>query len=50
MNSKLISDKVRCPKCNSKTELIGITDKGMWKYYCNKCCTIIESEKNIMID
>jgi phosphoribosylformylglycinamidine cyclo-ligase len=27
-------------------ELIGVTDKGAWKYYCNSCHTIIEVFKN----
>ena len=41
-----MDDEIRCPKCNSKMELIGITDKGAWKYYCNYCHTIIEGSKN----
>jgi transposase-like protein len=38
--------KIKCPKCNSKMELIGVTDKGAWKYYCKSCHTIIEVFKN----
>lgn len=41
-----MNDKIKCPKCNSKMELIGVTDKRMWKYYCNNCYTIIEDSKN----
>lgn len=41
-----ITDKIKCPKCNTSMELIGMTDRGMSKYYCNNCCTIIEDSKD----
>lgn len=40
------TDKVKCQECGTSMELIGVTDKGMWKYYCNNCYTITEGSKN----
>ena len=26
-----------CPNCGNKMEILGITENGTYKYYCNKC-------------
>lgn len=33
-----------CPNCKNKMTLFGITERGEYKYYCNKC-TRIEIER-----
>lgn len=35
-----------CSKCGNKMRLIGITDRGYYKYYCNNCYNIQEEEDN----
>lgn len=32
---------VLCPNCKTEMELIGITDRAVWRFYCPKCYTII---------
>ena len=32
---------MKCPLCKKgKLEMIGVTDRGMWKMYCPKCYKI----------
>lgn len=35
-------NKVLCPNCGSRMELFGVTDRGMWRFHCPECYTIIE--------
>lgn len=35
-----------CPNCKNDMTLIGVTDKGGYKYYCSKCTRfVIEGKK-----
>ena len=33
-----------CEKCNCPMIIIGVTDKGNWKWYCSECYQIIEKK------
>ena len=42
--TELLCDRVRCTNCGRKMELIGVTEKQLWNYYCNKCNMFIETK------
>lgn len=32
---------IKCKECNEKMKMFGVTERGKYKYYCNKCHKII---------
>jgi len=38
---------MKCNKCNVKMEMFGVTERGEYKYCCNRCHKKITIQKKI---